>query len=95
MRLLPIRLPNNVRPLLQVCVFGIPAAGAWIDRQERLRVMRITFIVNNLCVVGSACLMPALSNAVLSQDWGPELVYAVFAGGSHPRRAVRRRGACL
>lgn len=84
MRLLPIRLPNNVRPLLQVCVFGIPAAGAWIDRQERLRVMRITFIVNNLCVVGSACLMPALSNAVLSQDWGPELVYAVFAGGSHP-----------
>mmetsp|Transcript_18070 Transcript_18070/g.59527 ORF Transcript_18070/g.59527 Transcript_18070/m.59527 type:complete len:536 (+) Transcript_18070:52-1659(+) len=63
-----------------VCVFGIPAAGAWIDRQERLRVMRITFIVNNLCVVGSACLMPALSNAVLSQDWGPELVYAVFAG---------------
>ena len=56
MRLLPIRLPNNVRPLLQVCVFGIPAAGAWIDRQERLRVMRITFIVNNLCVVGSAVL---------------------------------------
>ena len=65
-------------------MFGIPAAGAWIDRQERLRVMRITFIVNNLCVVGSACLMTALRNAVLSQDWGPELVYAVFAGSSHP-----------
>ena len=32
--------------------------------------------------------MPVLCNAVLTQDWGPELVYAAFAGCAHPLGCV-------
>lgn len=59
------------------CVLSIPALGSWVDKQERLRAVRVSLIVGNACVAGVQVLLALLTILDSSASAASGLAFAL------------------